>query len=131
MHSPKTCGPPPSEAVYADLSTAIAAIQEHAKCNGYALFKRDTKPACVVFVYDRYGKPESKPKNPHIHESKRRSGSRSKKCDCRIKVALKLDKITEQWRLEVIKGAHNHKASADPSAHLTYRIAVLDSQVSA
>jgi hypothetical protein len=131
MQSPKACGPPPSEAVYARLSTAIAALHKHAKCNGYAFFKRDTKPARIVFVYDRFGKPESKPKNIDIHESKRRPGSRSKKCDCRMKVALRLDKITEQWYLEVVEGSHNHEASADPSAHPNYRVAALDSQVSA
>ena len=62
MHSPKAYGPPSSEAVYADLSTAIAAIQKHTKCNRYVLFKRDTKPARVVFVCDQYDKLESKPK---------------------------------------------------------------------
>ena len=129
MHLPKACASPPSEAVYIDLSTAIAAIQEHAKCNGDVLFKRDTKPARVVFVCDRYGEPESKPKNAHIHKSKRRLGSHSKKCDCRIKVALRLDKITEQWQLEVLEGAHNYKASADPFAYPAYRIAALDLSV--
>ena len=48
-----------------------------------------------------------------------------------MKVALKLDKIAEQWRLDVTERAHNHKASADPSAHPAYRIAALDSKISA
>ena len=129
MSLSKACGPPPTEAVYTDLSTATAAIQKHAKCNRYALVKRDTKPSRVVYICDRYGKPESKPKNPDIHESKRRAGSRSKKCNCQMKVALRQDKITEHWQLEVIQGAHNHEASADPSAHPAYRIAALDPQV--
>jgi hypothetical protein len=42
-----------------------------------------------------------------------------------MKVALRLDKITEQWQLEVLEGAHNHEASADPSAYPAYRIAAL------
>ena len=46
-----------------------------------------------------------------------------------MKVALKLDQITQQWELEVIEGSHNHDASADPSAHLPYRIAALDSRI--
>ena len=51
MDKPKPCGPPPLEATYADLSTVIAAIQEHAKGNGYALFKRDTKPSRIITWY--------------------------------------------------------------------------------
>ena len=42
--APTPCGPAPSEAVYTDLSTAVAAIQAHAKANGYALFRRDAHP---------------------------------------------------------------------------------------
>jgi hypothetical protein len=125
------CGPPPPEAVYADLSTAIAAIQGHAKCNGYALFKRDGKPNRIVYACDRYGKPEAKAKNPDLHDSKKRAGSRSKKCGCQMRVALKKDQITGSWQLEVLKGAHNHNASADPSAHPTYRIAALDPAIRA
>ena len=43
MDSPKACGPPLSEATYADLTTAAASISEHTKSNGYALFKRSSK----------------------------------------------------------------------------------------
>ena len=92
MSLSKACGPPPTEAVYTELSTATAAIQKHAKCNRYALIKRDTKLSYVVYMCDRYSKLESKPRNPDIYESRRRSGSRSKKCNCRMKVALKQDK---------------------------------------
>jgi hypothetical protein len=127
----KTCGPPPPAAVYAELSTAITAIQGHAKCNGYALFKRDTKPNRIVYTCDRYGKPAARPKNPDLHDSKRRVGSRSKKCDCQMKVALTKDKITGSWQLQVLKGDHNHDASTDPSAHPMYRIAALDPTIRA
>ena len=46
-----------------------------------------------------------------------------------MKVALKLDKVTQQWQLEVLEGVHNHESSADPSAHPTYRITALDPSV--
>jgi hypothetical protein len=129
MDSPKACGPPPSEATYADLTTAAASISEHAKSNGYALFKRSSKQRRVIYACDQAGKPQARAKNPNIHESKRREGSCSKKCDCQMKVALKLDQITQQWELEVIEGSYNHNASADPSAHPAYRIAALDSRI--
>ena len=48
-----------------------------------------------------------------------------------MKIALRHDKISEQWEVEVIKGSHNYKASADPSAHPVYRLAALDAQVNA
>jgi hypothetical protein len=32
-------------------------------------------------------------------------------------------------RLKLVKGAHNHERSADPSAHPAYRIAALDSEI--
>ena len=94
MDSPKACGPPLSEATYADLTTAAASISEHAKSNGYALFKRSSKQRRVIYACDQAGKPQARAKNPNIHKSKRREGSRSKKCDCQMKVALKLDQIT-------------------------------------
>ena len=72
MESLNTCGPPSPAAVYTDLSTAIASIQAHAKDNGYALFKRDTTKNRIVYTCDRYGKPQAKPKNTQVHESKRR-----------------------------------------------------------
>ena len=91
MDTPKACGPPPLEATYADLTTAAASISEHAKSNGYAVFKRSSKQRRVIYACDRAGKPQTRSKNPNIHESKRREGSRNKKCDYQMKVALKLD----------------------------------------
>ena len=96
MDSLRACGPPLSEATYADLITAAASILEHTKSNGYALFKRSSKQRRVIYACDRAGKSQARAKNPNIHESKRREGSRSKKCDCQMKVALKLDQITQQ-----------------------------------
>jgi hypothetical protein len=52
IDSPKAYGPPPSEATYADLTTAAASISEHAKSNRYALFKRSSKQrqVCIYSV---------------------------------------------------------------------------------
>ena len=105
MDHPTVYGPLPSEAIYTDISTAVAAIQGHAKCNGYALCKHDSRPSRVVYVCDQYGKPQAKPKNPDIRKSKIRGGSRSKKCNCRMKAVLKRDAISQHWQLEVTEGA--------------------------
>ena len=94
IDSPKAYGPSSSEAMYADLTTAAASISEHTKSNRYALFKRSSKQRRVIYTCDRARKPQTKAKNPNIHESKRQERSRNKKCDCQIKIALKLDQIT-------------------------------------
>lgn len=128
MDLSNTCGPPPLAAVYTDLSTAVTAIQRHAKANGYALCKRDSRPKRIVYTCDRYGKAQSRPKNLELHESKRRE-ARSKKCDCRMKVALEKDELSNQWELVILEGSHNHEPSTAPAAHPAYRIAALDPQV--
>ena len=83
------------ETIYANLIITIAFILEYAKSNKYVLFKRSSKQRQVIYACDRARKPQTRVKNPNIHESKRQERSRNKKCDCQIKVALKLDQITQ------------------------------------
>ena len=128
MDAPRACGPPPPEAVYTDYDTAVAAIQGHAKGNGYALVKRDSRPRRVVFMCDRNGKVQTK-KAPPVNESKRRPGSGTKKCGCTMKVALSHDDISGYWTLSTLEGTHNHESSADAVAHAIYRTAALDPKV--
>jgi hypothetical protein len=45
----------PPEAVYPDVNTAIASIQEHAKAHGYAFYVYNTRPHRVVLACDRAG----------------------------------------------------------------------------
>ena len=129
--TPPACGPPPPTAVYPDPRTAFTAIQAHAKGHGYAVMIRDThpnktNPTKIIYACDRGGKAQSRPKNPNIHPDRQRKGSRSKKCGCDMRVALKKDLISSQWELHILDGIHNHPASADPSAHPAHRIAALD-----
>jgi hypothetical protein len=134
---PQPCGPPPSAAIYADMTTAAAALQNHAKAHGYALFKRDSQPPKrepikIIYACDREGKDRSisfKLKDPAIHEKRQRPGSRSKKCGCKMKIALKKDMNSGNWESQVIEGSHNHDASADASAYPAHRIAALDPQI--
>ena len=127
MESPCACGPPPPEAIYTDLETAATAIQAHAKQNGYALFKRNSRPKRVVYVCDRFRKGQATKSSTYT--SKRRLRSGSKKCGCNMRVDLKLDSISGNWHLSVLEGTHNHEASADSVAHPVHRIAALDSEV--
>jgi hypothetical protein len=118
-----SCRPAPSEAIYPDIPTALAAIQAHAKANGYAFFRRDGKPKRVVFVCDRAGKYDPKSKHPNTHTSKQRAKTGTKKCDCQMRIALSLDDISGSWKLKVLEAIHNHGQSADPAAHPAHRIA--------
>ena len=127
MDAARACGPPPPEAIYTTLNAAITALHLHAQHNGYALFKRDVKLKRVTFVCDRYGKPVIR--ETSTHESKRRTGTASKKCNCKMMVALKQDSISGNWELSILEGTHNHESSAAPAAHPTYRTAALDPTV--
>ncbi|RKF66070.1 hypothetical protein GcC1_111002, partial [Golovinomyces cichoracearum] len=62
MSSPLSCDPLPPAAIYPDISTAFAAIQAHAKDNGYAFIARDRKPTRVLYLCDRAGKYDNKGK---------------------------------------------------------------------
>jgi hypothetical protein len=78
------CGPPPSAAIYADITTAAAALQCHAKAHGYALFKRDSQPpkrelTKIIYACDKKGKTDrsisSKLKDLTIYEKRQQPGS--------------------------------------------------------
>jgi hypothetical protein len=61
---PQPCGPPPSAAIYADITTAAAALQSHAKAHGYALFKGTPslpkrELTKIIYACDREGKVRS------------------------------------------------------------------------
>jgi hypothetical protein len=123
------CGPAPSEALYKDLDTLFAAIQAHARDNGYAFFTRNKKPRRVVYACDRAGKYDPKGKDPDVHPSKRRKNTGSKKCDCQMKVAA--TQQADGWMLKVIEATHNHGPFAAPTAHPAHRIAALHPDIRA
>jgi hypothetical protein len=83
----------PPEAVYPDVNTAIASIQEHVKVHGYVFYVYSTRPHRVVLACDRTRKYNLKGKDPNIHSSKQRKSTGSKKCRCLIKVKLRLEQI--------------------------------------
>lgn len=112
----------PPEAVYPDVDTAFDEIQAHAREHGYAFRRHQMRPTRRVFACDRAGKYDSKGKDPNTHSSKQRKNTGSKKCECLMKVELRLDKLSNQWSLRVLKSEHNHGPSVDPSAHPAHRL---------
>jgi hypothetical protein len=107
----------PPEAIYPDVDSAFSEIQEHAREHGYALFRYYRKPSRVVFACDRAGRYDSKGKDPNTHSSKQRKNTGSKKCECLMKVELRLDKVSNQWSLRVLESTHNHRPSAVSTAY--------------
>jgi hypothetical protein len=84
----------PPEAVYPDVNSAIASIQEHAKAHGYAFYVYNTRPHRVVLACDYAKKYSSKGKDPNTHSSKQRQSTGSKKCRCLMRVELRLEEIS-------------------------------------
>jgi hypothetical protein len=72
MELPLVYNPPSLEATYSDFAAVFSMIQRHIKYNSYALFKRDVSPSQVICVYNRYNRPQTKGKDPRIHESRKR-----------------------------------------------------------
>jgi len=86
---------PPPEAVYPDLPAASTAVQEYTRDLGYALFRRSTKPTRVLYTCDRAGKYDPRGKGPATHRTKQPVNTGSKKCDCPMRVELRLDSISQ------------------------------------
>lgn len=84
----------PPEAVYTALDTFFAAIQAHARDNGYAFGIRSSKPRHVFYDSDRVGYYDSKGEKPLVYPSKQRNGSGSKKCGCQMRVVASKDDIS-------------------------------------
>jgi hypothetical protein len=127
---PLPCGPPPSAAFYKDPATCLAAIQGHACTNRYAIIITSRKPNRIVYQCDRSGHYNLKGKNPNTHESKQRSNTASKKCNCPFKLALKLTNIDEMpWELSIIEASHNHIGSEASTAHSKHRRAAISMDI--
>ena len=122
---------PPPEAIYSDSDSAFTAVQLHAKEHGYAITKHSKRPDRVVFACDRAGKYQSKGKDPAVDKSKQRKATGSKKCECLMRVELRLDYTSGNWILQVLEGAHNHVASTHITAHSVHRNDALTAEVRA
>jgi hypothetical protein len=117
----------PPEAVYPDVNSAIASIQEHAKAHGYAFCVYNTRPHRVVLLAcDRARKYSSKGKDPNTHSSKQRQSTGSKKCGCLMRVELRLEEISSTWSLRVLNATHNHGPSVASTAYSVHRNAALN-----
>ena len=84
----------PPEDIYPDVDTAFASVQAHAKEQGYAFRRHMTKAKRRVFACDRAGRYDPRGKDSNTHESKQRGKTGTKKCNCLMRVELRLNSLS-------------------------------------
>jgi hypothetical protein len=125
MATPAPLGPPLEEAIYADAKAVQAALQSHARDNGYGISIASSKKDKVYYGCAKGGKYRDR-KDPDTHESKRRKNTSTMKTDCRFSVVAKKCPDGESgWKIEVQNNDHNHGPMAAASALPQHRVAVL------
>jgi hypothetical protein len=126
-------GEPLPSAEYESHEAVENAYQQHALDKGYGVVKVDTgglkkyskkKGRKVVFGCDRWGKydPSKAVKaNPEVHESKRRKGTSSRKCNCPFRIFAIEDPVTLKWKAFIKEEHHNHDPSSESTSHPSHR----------
>ena len=130
-------GEPLPGAEYESYEAVENAYRQHALGKGYGVVKVDTgglkkysktSGRKVVFGCDRWGKydPSKALKvNPEVHESKRRKGTSSRKCNCPFRIFAIEDPATLKWKAFIKEEHHNHGPSSEPTSHPSHRRAGL------
>ncbi|KAH8587616.1 hypothetical protein B0O99DRAFT_393024 [Bisporella sp. PMI_857] len=95
---PSTFRSAPPEAIYSTKDALFAALQTHGRDNGYAIITRSTKPNRVLFDCDRGGNYDPKGKSSNTHSSRQRNNTGSKKCGCKMRVAVTALALSRAWR---------------------------------
>ena len=125
MATPAPLGLPLDEAIYTTPEAVKAALQSHARDNGYGVSVSSSKDQRIYYACAKGGKYRDT-KNPETHESRRRKNTSTMKTDCRFSIVAK--KCPEGWKVEVQDNNHNHGPIAVLSALPQHRIAALQSQ---
>jgi hypothetical protein len=125
MATPAPLGLPPDEATYTTLEDVKAALQSHARDNGYGISVTSSRDQRIYYAYTKGGKYRDT-KSPETHESRRRKNTSTMKTDCRFSVVAK--KCPEGWKVDVQNNNHNHGPIAALSALPQHRIAAMNSQ---
>ena len=58
---------------------------------------------------------------PEVHESKRRKGTSSSKCNCPLRIVAIEDPVTLKWKAFIKEEHHNHDPSSEPTSHPSHR----------
>ena len=105
--------------------------RQHA-LKGYSVVKVDTggfkkyskkSGRKVVFgcQWGKYDAFKALKVNPEVHESKRRKGTSSSKCNCPFRIVAIEDPVTLKWKAFIKEEHHNHDPSSEPTSHPSHR----------
>jgi hypothetical protein len=77
----------------------------------------------VVFGcrWGKYDASKALKVNLEVHESKRRKGTSSSKCNCPFRIVAIEDPITLKWKAFIKEEHHNHDPSSEPTSHPSHR----------
>jgi hypothetical protein len=119
-------GPAPDEAIYADPDAVKAALQAHARENGYAVSVTSSRDQRIIYKCAKGGKYRDN-KDPTTHKSRRRKNTSTMKCDCPFTISAKhLDGQSQSgWQVKVADNNHNHGPVAALSALPQHRVAAM------
>jgi hypothetical protein len=78
----------PDEAIYADPDAVKAALQAHARENGYAVSVTSSRDQRIIYKCAKGGKYRDN-KDPTTHESRRRKNTSTMKCHCPFTISAK------------------------------------------
>jgi hypothetical protein len=117
-------GPLLAEAIYPSSTAAKAALQEHARVNGYEIGIKLLTQNRIFFWYIKGDKYDDRFKDSIVHISKQRKNTSTMKTDCKFKAVVRQQE-NGQWKLEVLDNNHNHSLLAALAALPQYRTALL------
>jgi hypothetical protein len=127
MASPAPLGPLVAEGVFTNPQAAKAALQEHAKNNGYAISVDSSNIKRVFYICTKGGKYSSKGKDPTVHLSRQRRNTGTIKTECPYKVVVRNEESVG-WKLQVVDNNHNHGPVTALSALPQHRVAAMTPQ---
>jgi hypothetical protein len=117
-------GPLLAEAIYPSSTAAKAALQEHARVNGYGIGIESSTQKRIFFRCAKGGKYDDRFKDPTVQISKQCKNTSTMKTDCKFKAVVRQQE-NGQWKLEVLDNNHNHGPLAALAALPQYRTALL------
>lgn len=117
-------GNPFEEAILPDLPAVQAALQEHAKGNGFAILVNSSNAEQAFYICSKGRKYNPKCKVLTNHPLRQRRNTSTIKTRCLYRVVTQKE-ADRSFKTQVLDNNHNHSAVAALSAEPQHRIAAL------
>lgn len=124
----KALGAPFQHAEYTNSADLKAALQAHAKINGFSISVDSSVANRIVYICSKGNKYSSHGKSSDIHESKRRKNTSTMKCKCLYRVIATCETSSLLWTSRTVNEEHNHDAVDVLSALPQYRLAAITAE---